>query len=201
MNLKITNKQMETYAQEQRMPTLQQFSDELCEDNEIEYVELQSKKVGSLNKIEVGESESIFTKLKEYPYEFEINSSLQLASIDGIQVGVTDTTKQKILFNGSQTSGTIEFAEDKIDDYDYYEFIFGIGKDRIFSQIVSKEYLQIELNTGYIKFISGVSSNQAIISVQIRDVKENSITFERKTSGTSWSSQTAYVYQIIGRNM
>ena len=86
MNLKITNKQMETYSEEQRMPTLQEFSDELCEDDEIEYVELQSKKVASLEKIEVGERTSIFTKLKEYPYEFEINSSLQLASIDGIKI-------------------------------------------------------------------------------------------------------------------
>lgn len=74
MNLKITNMQMEKYAKEQRMPTLQEFADGLCEDNEIQYVQLQSKKVGSLSKIEVGEAESIFTKLKEYPYEFEINS-------------------------------------------------------------------------------------------------------------------------------
>ena len=91
MNLKITNMQIEKYAEEQRMPTLQEFADGLCEDDEIQYVQLQSKKVGSLSKIEVGEAESIFTKLKEYPYEFEINSSLQLASIDGIQVAASDT--------------------------------------------------------------------------------------------------------------
>lgn len=77
--------QIETYTQEQRMPTLQEFSDGLCKDNEIEYVELQSQKVASLEKIEIGEAESIFTKLKDYPYEFEINSSLQLASIDGVE--------------------------------------------------------------------------------------------------------------------
>ena len=91
MNLKITNIQIDTYGKEQRMPTLQEFSDGLCEDNEIQYVELQSKKVGSLSKLEVGNASSIFTKLKEYPYEFEINSSLQLASIDGIQVSTSDT--------------------------------------------------------------------------------------------------------------
>lgn len=39
MNLKITNTQIETYGAEQRMPTLQEFADELCEDNEIQYVE------------------------------------------------------------------------------------------------------------------------------------------------------------------
>lgn len=91
MNLKITNIQIEKYAEEQRMPTLQEFADGLCEDNEIQYVQLQSKKVGSLNKIEVGQANSIFTKLKEYPYEFEVNSSLQLSSIDGIQVATSNT--------------------------------------------------------------------------------------------------------------
>ena len=90
MNLKITNIQIEKYAQEQRMPTLQEFADGLCIDNEVEYVELQSKKVAALDKIQVGEADSIFTKLKEYPYEFEINSSLQLASIDGIEVATNN---------------------------------------------------------------------------------------------------------------
>jgi len=91
MNLKITNMQMETYAEEQRMPTLQEFADGLCVDNEIEYVELESKNLAALDKIEVGDASSIFTKLKEYPYEFEINSSLQLASIDGIKVATNNS--------------------------------------------------------------------------------------------------------------
>lgn len=86
INLKITTAQMNKYAGEQRMPTLQELADSFCEDKEIEYVELASKKVGSLDKIELGEKTSFFTKLKEYPYEFEINSSLQLASIDGIKI-------------------------------------------------------------------------------------------------------------------
>ena len=208
MNLKITNMQIEKYAEEQRMPTLQEFADGLCEDDEIQYVQLQSKKVGSLNKIEIGNASSIFTKLKEYPYEFEINSSLQLASIDGIQVATADTTKPKtkILFNGSKSSGTIEFAEDKIEDYDYYEFIFGIAKDdtsdaRIFSQIVSKEYLQLELNTGGNRIISGSASFTAMVEMHISAVEENSITFVARALGTSWSNRTAYIYQIIGRNM
>ena len=101
MNLKITNMQIEKYAKEQRMPTLQEFADELCEDNEIQYVELQSKKVGSLDKINVGNADSLFTKLKDYPYEFEINSSLQLASIDGVKVATN---------NGSQSSSGVNYS-------------------------------------------------------------------------------------------
>lgn len=90
INLKITNTQMHKYAEEQRMPTLQELADSFCEDKEIEYVELASKKTASLDKIELGEKTSFFTKLKEYPYEFEINSSLQLASVDGIEIAVNN---------------------------------------------------------------------------------------------------------------
>ena len=126
MNLKITNKQIEIYTQEQRMPTLQELSDELCEDNEIEYVELASKNVASLDKIEVGEAESIFTKLKDYPYEFEINSSLQLASIDGIKVatGKNDEVGIKAYVIGSiasySTSGNLYAAFGYSSNTDYF---------------------------------------------------------------------------------
>lgn len=94
LNLKITNSQINSWAKSQRMPTLQELANDLCEDNEIQYVALESQKIASLEKIEVGKNNSIFTKLKDYPYEFEINSSLQLASIDGIETatGTTQTT-------------------------------------------------------------------------------------------------------------
>lgn len=69
MNLKITEVQIDSYVK-----------------NDIEYVLLQSRTIAALEKVDVENSKSIFTKLKEYPFEFEINSSLQLASIDGIKV-------------------------------------------------------------------------------------------------------------------
>lgn len=86
INFKITEIQMKTYAKNQKMPTLQEVADGFCSDDEIEYVELETKKIASLNKINVGNNKSIFTKLKQYPYEFEINSSLQLASINGVKI-------------------------------------------------------------------------------------------------------------------
>lgn len=95
INLKITNSQMNSYAKDQRMPTLQELADDFCEDNEIEYVELESKRTASLDKIEIGNNTSFFTKLKEYPYEFEINSSLQLASIDGESTNYNTETVSK----------------------------------------------------------------------------------------------------------
>ena len=85
INLKITATQIKSYEEKQEMPTLQELADALCEDNEIQYVTLKSK-VASLDKIEIGNAESIFTKLKDYKYEFEINSNLQLASINGLKI-------------------------------------------------------------------------------------------------------------------
>ena len=96
MNLKITTIEINSYAENTKLPTLQYLADKLCEDNDMEYVLKVSKKDASLNKIDVGDVTSIYTKLKEYPYEFEINSSLQLASIDGIEVSKDNNSSVKI---------------------------------------------------------------------------------------------------------
>ncbi len=85
INLKITNCQMNKYAEKQVMPTLKELSEVLKDDNEIQYVTEESQI--ATTKYEVGESpSSIYTKLNDYPYEFEINTSLQLASIDGVEI-------------------------------------------------------------------------------------------------------------------
>ena len=85
MNLKITNVQISKYAEEQRMPTLKELAYNFCEDDDFQYVQ-ETIEVASLTKITNNNPTSIYTKLKAYPYEFEINSSLQLASIDGVKV-------------------------------------------------------------------------------------------------------------------
>lgn len=86
MNLKITNIQISSYTENKELPSLQFLADKLCEDNDMEYVLATSKAHASLNKIDTTNISSIYTKLKKYPYEFEINSSLQLASIDGVKI-------------------------------------------------------------------------------------------------------------------
>ena len=86
INLKITNIQISSYAETQELPNLQYLADKLCEDNDMEYVLTASKEHASLDKIDVTNLSSIYTKLKDYPYEFEINSNLQLASINGVKV-------------------------------------------------------------------------------------------------------------------
>ncbi len=85
INLKITSCQINTYSERQEMPTLKELSIALKDDKEIDYVTEKSQIAST--KYEVGEEPtSIFTKLKEYPYEFEINGKLQLASINGIKI-------------------------------------------------------------------------------------------------------------------
>lgn len=95
LNLKITNYELDIYSKQERMPTLQELADKLYEDNEIEYVEIESqKKPSSKNKIEVGNNQSIFTKLQRYTYEFEIGRNLQILKIDGIEISKLEMDKK-----------------------------------------------------------------------------------------------------------
>ena len=88
INFKITECQIQSWTKKQEMPSLQELANNLYKDEDIEYVELLSQKQGDLPLVDIGTvgADSIFTKLKEYPYEFEINGSLQLASIDGVKI-------------------------------------------------------------------------------------------------------------------
>lgn len=70
---------------------MQYLADRLCEDDEMQYVIKKEKDIASLEKIDVSNVDSIFTKMKKYPYEFEINGQLQLASINGVKVANKDT--------------------------------------------------------------------------------------------------------------
>ncbi len=100
INLKITDIQIDSYAEKKQLPNLQYLADKLCEDDDMEYVLKTSKKSASLEKINVSGVSSIYTKLKKYPYEFEINSSLQLASIDGIKLSsASDNWNDKNTWN------------------------------------------------------------------------------------------------------
>lgn len=85
INLKITTAQINKYAEKQENITLKELSEVLRDDNEIQYVTEKSQIANS--KYEVGVNPSkIYTKLNEFPYEFEINTSLKIIKIDGKQV-------------------------------------------------------------------------------------------------------------------
>ncbi len=99
IHLKITNAQLQSYQEEEKIPNLQYLADRLCEDNEIQYVYNESKKQANTEKGKITVSgTSIFTKLVHYPYEFEIDASLRLASINGIKLAEKDENKEDQIF-------------------------------------------------------------------------------------------------------
>ena len=86
INLVIADVYTKSYAEKQENPTLQDLADGLCEDEEMEYVDIATRKTSSLDKIEVGTNEAIYVKLKKYAYEFKIDGTLKIVEIDGIKV-------------------------------------------------------------------------------------------------------------------
>ena len=106
INLKITTAQMNKYAEKQEMPTLKELSEVLKEDKEIAYVTENSKVAIAEYNVPSENPSSIYTKLNKYPYEFEINSSLQLASVDGIQVAEIQPDSNSTYSYSEQIVGT-----------------------------------------------------------------------------------------------
>ena len=96
INLKITTAQMNSYAEKQEMPTLKELSLILKEDSEISYVTEESKVASAEYNVPSENPSAIYTKLKDYDYEFGINSSLQLASIDGVKVAENENNNETI---------------------------------------------------------------------------------------------------------
>lgn len=160
INLKITTAQVNKYAEEQRMLTLKELSVALGEDEEIEYVTEKSQMAST--KYEVGENpNSIFTKLNKYSYEFEINSFLQLASINGIKVAQnndsTTALVPKLLWknpNPNNTNGfeaqTITIKENNCDVFEIY-YLVSCTERSMMSEKCIKENDNIStlLNTSY----------------------------------------------------
>ena len=96
INLKITTAQMNSYAENQEIPTLKELSLILKEDSEISYVTEESKVASAEYNVPSENPSAIYTKLKDYDYEFGINSSLQLASIDGVKVAENENNNETI---------------------------------------------------------------------------------------------------------
>lgn len=104
INLKITDIQTDSYIKTQNLPTLKQLSFALYNDNEIEYVS-ELPQTGN-TQYEIGENPTlIYTKLKEYPYEFEIDSSLKIASIN--QTNLTTNRTSGVHKIGTYTGVTV----------------------------------------------------------------------------------------------
>ena len=96
IEMKITYFNVTSYGENTRKANLQELAEGMFQDKEIEYVKIKGNKVASLDKIDAAGEKSIFVKLKEYPYEFEIGSDLQLASVDGVKLSTSDTSNDEL---------------------------------------------------------------------------------------------------------
>ena len=130
----------------------------------------------------------------------------ELAKIDDyIKGNREDIPKSKILFEGNQSTGTITFENDKISNYDSFEFMFGIlgtkpGERRLLTQTVSRDFLELQpFEEGDVKYITASGGSGGVIAILIDNIEENSIDFRVIASGTSWSKYTGEIYKIIGR--
>ena len=189
INLKITTAQMNNYAEKQKMPTLKELSEILKNDSEITYVTEKSQ-MASI-KYEVGENpNSIFTKLNKYPYEFEINSSLQLASINGVKVA--DVKDKKEILWSSNESGTQDIKLEKnIKDYDfllvYYTAANNIG-NVVFDTSESYEMIA--------DYTHGTNYLMATIKM---DIDTNSILMTTNSNESGWgNSSYSYIRKVVG---
>ena len=148
INFKITNIQISSYAENKELPTLQYLADKLCEDDDMEYVTLASKATASLDKIDASNVSSIYTKLKDYSYEFEINSSLQLESIDGIKIATTE--KETIQEGYIKPSGTYSINSNGEYNIAQYEKVnVNVVTDKKYTEEEYQQFGTEQYNSGY----------------------------------------------------
>lgn len=83
VNLIISDSYLQSYKENKIEPTLQYIADCFALNNEVEYVARASQKTAADKIVLEPADEKIYVKLLEYPYEFEVNKNLKIASIDG----------------------------------------------------------------------------------------------------------------------
>ena len=201
INLKITTAQMNKYAEKQEMPTLKELSLALKEDGEIEYV-MKESQVASTTKYDVGENPtSIYTKLKKYPYEFEINSSLQLASIDGVKIFTSNNNMPPKIFiekyNVVLLSGCGGEGYNIIDKLNDYKTLTVGSRTR--NGVAGTTYWQIkgyyEDNEGKIKVENILYTTSPSNTIETFNIeKYNKIMFRVVCTATSGGLSWCYYY-------
>ena len=194
MNLKITNVQISKYAEEQRMPTLKELADNFSQDEDFEYVQ-ETSEIASSSKIISENPTSIYTKLKAYDYEFEINSSLQLASIDGVSL---DTGSNEMVTIDKEeyeqlkeiveniNSGFLSSITYDINDFLTFESgVTAVGEIKRFGNFITINLM--------VDFSTNLTANTF---KDFATIKESSLRPTFTVYGTSFLGQTAGNYYI-----
>lgn len=206
MNLKITSIQIENYTENKTLPSLQFLADKLCEDNDMEYVLTQSKAHASLDKIDTTNISSIYTKLKEYPYEFEINDSLQLASIDGVKIADNNKDGTVTLTQEQYNSilnrlSTLENGTNKNENYSLEEQVIGkwIDGKTLYRKVI-REQITDYGNKAY--FLSQKIPNaESFVIESMFAFSDESYTGEGMCISSSNNSNTIYDIAITSFNL
>jgi len=147
INLKIMDAQLNSFEKKQQMPTLKELSEYLRDDEEIEYVTETSQIISktSTTKYEVGDNpKTIYTKLSEYKYEFEIGEDLSILSIDNQKIKQIGSFEEMLKECGIEGYTIEEIAQNKDDSLNKI-----INNEKALQYIIEnfEEYGQILTNT------------------------------------------------------
>jgi hypothetical protein len=107
INLLISDVYVKSYAEKQEEPTLQDLADGFCNAEGTEYVDIKTRNVSALATVDVTGYTAIYVKLEKYPYEFKIDDTLKIASIDGVEVSSTIGSTN----NGDTSSGGTDSSD------------------------------------------------------------------------------------------
>ena len=117
LKIKMMNCQVESYGEKGTLPTLAYLAAYLQNDKitkgDIEYVEMQSKTVASIDETPYESWDKIYTKLARYPYEFTIDSSFKVAlngdiSKEVIPVGYMKTPDEDAIIEITENGENID---------------------------------------------------------------------------------------------
>lgn len=185
IELKIATARLKIYSTKGRNATLQEVADYFCEQDDVEYVLKQSKSTAGLQKIDVSDVQSFFTKLKNYTYEFEISDNLALTSIDGNKY--TSTYSGKENDNINSTTNSIGGNDDINNNTNS-----GGGNDENNSQV--EESANIGQQVSYKGLIFTIREVQnGTVTMSPNSIKDEKVTFSQVAKESRASFDPRYI--------
>lgn len=195
MNLKITHLQIQSYAENAKAISLQQLADNLCKDKDMEYVLNTSQKQASLETeflplIKVEDGKSIYTKLKEYPYEFEINSFLKIVSVDGFELSSSGNEVNKNEYDKLQENYNQLLEKLKELEKSNNELLESSKElEKNYTQSISSALNEIDIET---------EENETLLSLteKIKNIKAKQKITKMNINGIGYNYSNVYYFDI-----
>lgn len=156
LNIKITAIKIDKYAEKQQMPTLRELAEELKKDEDIEYITEKSKIAEVEYNVPSENPTVIYTKLKKYQYEFEINSELEINRINGKEIEQT----------GSSSSSSIQTS---VGDFEITTPYIGTSSVTV---KINKETINEEISK-YVYIIGNIVKEETKEEITIEELTED----------------------------